>query len=368
MAQQISLFVKHWLRWAIQTSHSQQPSGRDPHAVPPMVSVVIPAYNAAEFIAAALESVRSQTFRDYEIIVVNDGSPDTPQLERVIEPYRRDLIYIKQQNRGPGGARNAGILSARGAFIAFLDGDDSWLPEYLAEQVQMFRDNPEIDLHYMDALLFGDSPLAHGTFMDAWPSRGEATLESLLTADCVVITSCVVARRGRLIEAGLFDERFSHSEDFDLWVRLAYRGGRLAYRRRTLVRHRLHAASLAADRFGLFDAQAAVYRNLQSTLDLPSSLRSVIDHQHQRAQATADLERGKRHLKLGEYEAALAAFEAANRYYTSTKLRIVILTIRLMPGPLKFTYRVYQRLLARRTRRGSSLARRRRTSGSNDAA
>src|ERR1022692_2860927 len=83
----------------------------------PLVSVIIPAYRAAETIADTLDSVLAKTFKDYEIIVVNDGSPDSEDLEKALEPYRERIIYLRQENQGPGGARNTGIRTARGQYI-----------------------------------------------------------------------------------------------------------------------------------------------------------------------------------------------------------------------------------------------------------
>ena len=90
---------------------------------PPLVSVVIPAYNAASYITATLDSAFAQTLSDYEIIVVNDGSPDTPLLEEALQPYLGKIRYIKQENRGPSNARNTGIQASRGKYVAFLDSD-----------------------------------------------------------------------------------------------------------------------------------------------------------------------------------------------------------------------------------------------------
>src|ERR1035438_7963147 len=101
----------------------------------PLLSVIIPAYRAAQYIAAALDSVLAQTFKGYEIIVVNDGSPDTEELERALEPYRDRIIYLLQENQGLSGARNNGIRAARGTYIAPLDADDVWAPEHLAAQL-----------------------------------------------------------------------------------------------------------------------------------------------------------------------------------------------------------------------------------------
>src|SRR5215216_4005099 len=97
----------------------------------PTVSVIIPVYNGIQYVSAAIESVLNQVFTDYEVIVINDGSPRTEDLERRLDPFRGEIRYLKQENRGPGGARNTGILAARGEFIAFLDADDYWQPDFL---------------------------------------------------------------------------------------------------------------------------------------------------------------------------------------------------------------------------------------------
>src|SRR5438132_9051132 len=99
----------------------------------PIVSVIIPAYNVAPFIGETLTTVFAQSFNDYEVIVINDGSPDTEELERALQPFIDRINYIKQENRGASAARNAGLRAARGEFVAFLDADDLWLSNYLDE-------------------------------------------------------------------------------------------------------------------------------------------------------------------------------------------------------------------------------------------
>jgi len=97
----------------------------------PRVSVIIPCYNTAQFVAETLDSVFSQTYSDYEVVVVNDGSPDTPDLERVLGPYLSRIVYVKSDNCGLAGARNNGIRASKGELIALLDSDDAWEPRYL---------------------------------------------------------------------------------------------------------------------------------------------------------------------------------------------------------------------------------------------
>ena len=189
----------------------------------PKVSVVIPVYRGARYIGQAVRSVLEQTFRAFELIVVNDGSPETEEIDRELQPYMDRIVYLKQPNGGPSAARNTGVHRARGDYIAFLDCDDSWYPEYLSEQVGALAADPGLDLIYCDALLVGDSRRAGRTAMEFNPSEGKVTLESLLKMDCRLITSCTVVRRQSLLDAGLFDETLRCCEDFDIWVRLADR-------------------------------------------------------------------------------------------------------------------------------------------------
>jgi glycosyltransferase involved in cell wall biosynthesis len=192
----------------------------------PLVSVIVPAYNVADFIGDALNSVLAQTVTDYEIIVVNDGSPDTEALEKVLGPYMSRIVYLKQENRGVSAARNTGIKAARGSLIAFLDGDDSWLPHYLEVQVPRIQADPSIDVLYPNVIMFGDSSEAGEEFMTICPSNGEVTFERLLLQECNV-SNCSIARRETIVRAGLFDEELRSVEDFDLWLRVIKHGGRL---------------------------------------------------------------------------------------------------------------------------------------------
>src|ERR1700691_5526396 len=120
----------------------------------PAVSVIIPTYSTAEFIKETLDSVFQQTFKDFEVIVVNDGSPDTAKLEYVLEPFRSQIIYLMRENRGPAAARNAAIRQAQGEYLAFLDSDDIWLPQYLEKQIEFLEKNTRLDAVYCDSRCF----------------------------------------------------------------------------------------------------------------------------------------------------------------------------------------------------------------------
>src|ERR1700751_944670 len=115
-------------------SSSNQPNDM-PTRKAPSVSVIIPSYNTAAYIAEALDSVFAQTFTDFEVIVVNDGSPDADELEAALAPFAARTQFISEGNRGASAARNAGIGVARGNYIALLDADDRWAPDFLERQV-----------------------------------------------------------------------------------------------------------------------------------------------------------------------------------------------------------------------------------------
>src|SRR5215831_9468158 len=119
----------------------------------PIVSVVIPTYNNARFLPEALDSLLGQTYRDFELIVVDDGSTDDT-LE-VLKPYRHLIRYVRKENGGPASARNLGIRHASGELIAFQDADDIWLPDKLQLQVDYLREHPEVGLVFSGSIFFG---------------------------------------------------------------------------------------------------------------------------------------------------------------------------------------------------------------------
>jgi glycosyltransferase involved in cell wall biosynthesis len=308
-----------------------------------LVSVIVPAYNAAAFIGAALDSVLAQTYIAYELIVVNDGSPDTDKLEQALEPYRGRITYIKQENRGPSGARNVGILKARGEYVALLDSDDMWEPRYLAEQMKVLLADPTLTVVYSDALLFGDSPLSGRTFMESTPTRCPVTFEGMLKWECSVLTSCVVARKRPLLDAGLFDERFMRSEDFDLWLRVLHRGGRIECNRQVLARHRLHAQSLAASYTGMVLGQSEVFKKIAAELPLTPEVRELVAAQLTKCEAYVALHEGKQRFLAGQHERARELLAHANETFRSRKLRAALIGLRYAPHVLHRLYRYRRR-------------------------
>jgi len=183
-----------------------QNNGNRPNPERPLVSIIIPAYNVSSYIGDALQSIFVQDFKSYEVLVVNDGSTDTPELEKVLEPYRDRIHYIQQENRGISAARNAALRVARGELIALLDADDVWLEGKLTGQLEFMRQG-RFDMIYADALLIGDVPWPAGTtFMDRSPSDGPVTLNSLLDLKVTVVVSTVIMRKDLVQQVDGFDE------------------------------------------------------------------------------------------------------------------------------------------------------------------
>jgi Glycosyl transferase family 2 len=303
----------------------------------PLVSVIIPAYKVAPFLAETLESVFAQTFSDFEVIVVNDGSPDTDEMEKVIEPYRDRIVYLRQENRGAGAARNAGLRSARGRYVAFLDGDDIWLPEFLSEMVSFIEG---YDLVYANALLFGASQVAGLTYMDTNPSSGEVTAESLLAERCNIITSGVLARKEPIVELGMFDETLRNSQDFDMWVRVAKRpGARLAFLPTVLLKQRHRPGSLASDSIKSVEGELKVMAKVALRDDLTEAERAAMERTVAYRSATLEVDRGKLKLREGDFAAARRSFEQAYEQQRSAKYRLVLLWLRLSPRTLRRFYR-----------------------------
>jgi glycosyltransferase involved in cell wall biosynthesis len=315
-------------------------------AKPPLVSVIVPAYNVADYIGDALNSVLAQTFTDYEIIVVNDGSPDTESLEKVLAPYLSRIVYLKQENQGVSAARNTGIKAARGSLIAFLDGDDTWLPHYLEVQVTRIQADPTIDVLYPNVIMFGDSSEAGEEFMTLCPSTGEVTFERLLLQECNV-SNCSIARRETIIRAGLFDESLRSVEDFDLWLRVIKSGGRIAYHRDVLARYRRRTGSLTADPIWLSQHILEVLTKVKQTMDLTPSERATVDNQLEHFHALLRLHEGKRAFFSGDTAGAIDGLTEANRFFRKRKFSFTVMMLRIAPRFLLRAYDLRDRLYFR---------------------
>lgn len=189
----------------------------------PLVSVIIPTYNRADYIGEAIRSVQAQTHRDVEIVVADDGSTDNTA--DIVGQFGAAVIYIPLPHRGqPAAARNAGLGVARGQFIAFLDSDDLFLPDKLALQLSAFHAHPDAGLVYSNGHFFrDDSRQATGYALDGLPVPSGDVLPELLQGNFIASPAVALIRRSCLDAVKGFDENpsFVGVEDYDLWLRVA---------------------------------------------------------------------------------------------------------------------------------------------------
>ena len=308
----------------------------DPAA--PRVSVIIPAFRVTEFIGDALASVFSQTYSDYEVIVVNDGCPDTAGLEAEIAPYRDRIQYIVQENGGPSAARNTGIRAARGELIAQLDGDDQWFPGFLEYQVGFLDVHPEVDVSFTDAVFIG-GPHDGRRFFEANGTAGPITLEALLRQKVVVLTSSMAGRRACLEKVGLYDESLPSVEDFDLWLRLVAEGARLAYSREVLVRYRRVPNSLSSDEPRMLHEGITALDKARRTLLLNPAERAALEDGLVRMRSELSYHQGLSALGRGEAEMARREFANVKRWNSPIRLRAIQVALRVAPRLAVSAYR-----------------------------
>jgi glycosyltransferase involved in cell wall biosynthesis len=301
----------------------------------PAVSVIVPCYKVTEYIPEALDSLRAQTFRNFEAIVIDDGCPDTANLERALEPYRSEIVYIKQENAGLAGARNRGIKAARSQLIALLDADDIWEPNYLEVQTGILHAHPEVDVLYPNAVYFGAGAGSWSgrKFMDMFPSAGDPTFQNMLSGRCFVFVG-VTARREALMRVGGFDSELRSAEDLDLWLRLAKAGSKFGCHRQPLVRYRIREGSLSDDRVALARAAIRVYSKLFGADRVTEEERREIQSAIRMQDAMIELSLGRKALYAGNRDEALGRLRRANEALSSNRLRAAILMLRVWPGLL----------------------------------
>lgn len=307
----------------------------------PIISVVMPAYNCASYIGEALASVFAQSFTDYEVILVNDGSPDTQELESIVKGFGDSIVYIKQENQGVSAARNQALRVARGQFVAFLDADDRWLPNFLREQFALIQEQ-NADLVCADAFQFGEAVKTSRTYMTELmltpAAVGEVTFLGLVSGTQALVTSGVLARRKPIMEVGLFDEALRYAEDFDLWLRLARHGARLFYQRVVLLQRRCHEDSLSGDEFNMLTRALHTYDRIERWPDLSAAEREEVAVIIRERRTLVEFELGKLHLAAGDFAAARESFARANELNKSWKTQMALSLSNFAPGLMKAIY------------------------------
>lgn len=193
----------------------------------PLVSIIIPVYNASAYVADAIRSALEQDYERKEIVVVDDGSTDSTPT--VLKSFEGRITILHQANAGPGAARNRALRHAKGTYIAFLDADDYWVPGKLRLQVEYLEQHPDIGAVYSKWLLWHAD--AEGRFLSPHlPPLKKPTsivlqdsgwIYTKLLFDCRLLTSTVMLRRSIIDHVGLFSEDLLRGQDYDYWLRLS---------------------------------------------------------------------------------------------------------------------------------------------------
>ena len=302
----------------------------------PRVSVIIPCYNTARYVKATLESVFAQTFGDYEVVIVNDGSPDTLELERALAPWSDRVVYVKTDNQGPGRARNNGIRESNGEFIALLDSDDLWEPNYLEVQVRKLEEDPSADIVYPCFQVFGDGP---GSGSVSVASRGEITFTSLVQERCSVAVS-VLARRAAFERVGLFDgdRSIQGCEDFDMWLRCVKSGSRIIYHNKVLFKYRRRPDSVSADTVQMYGSALKVLAKMKTAVQTTDEERGILESAIRRFEGKKLFVEGKRAFIAGDTSSAVDKLRRANTLLHKTRLQMILFMIRVAPQTARAIY------------------------------
>lgn len=216
----------------------------------PTVSINLCCYNGEKYLEETLQSIFAQTFKDWELVVINDGSTDST--EEIIKSHMNEgwpIVYHYQTNAGLSAARNKALELSSGSYIAFIDQDDLWLPEKLEKQVPLFADE-QVGLVHSDTLFFKDDKVLAQPFRKTKPPQGLIFRELLVNYQISLETVMVRMEALKSLDEW-FDENLALIEERDVFVRLAYRW-QIAFADQVLGKWRVHESSSTHKRFGQF--------------------------------------------------------------------------------------------------------------------
>ncbi|VXD22702.1 Glycosyl transferase [Planktothrix serta PCC 8927] len=234
----------------------------------PRVSVIIPAYNCDQYIEQCVKSVLEQTYTDYEVIVIDDGSQD--QTQQILKPYFPVIKYIYQENQGAAKARNQGCEIAQGEFLAFLDADDFFLPQKLADQVAFLDNNPAIDL-VQSGWYCVNQEGQNWTAITPWNTAPELNLETWILHKCVR-PSCLILRREWWEKVGGFDHHYPPTEDLDFVLRLSLMGCKTAWLKEIHAGYRQHDKNLMSGGLKVIKNTEMIMDNFFNHPNLPNKI------------------------------------------------------------------------------------------------
>ena len=237
----------------------------------PRVSVVIPTYNCEQFLDRTIDSALRQTYQDFEIIVVDDGSTDGTQ--SLVAGYGKAVRYVYQPNQGASAARNTALSQASGEFIAYLDADDLWLPEMLARQVEFLDAHPACGFVHTEVSVIDEQDnVLHARFnleTNRPVPQGRCMRDVLLRSHIQTLT--VIERRAAFEEAGKFDLRLPVAQDYLHWILVVLRGYEVGYMSDPLAQYRWRSGSLMSSQRRLLADFVKIYEIILNEYGLEQS-------------------------------------------------------------------------------------------------
>jgi glycosyltransferase involved in cell wall biosynthesis len=239
----------------------------------PAFSVIVAAYNVADVISEALESIRAQTVAPLEVIVCDDGSTD--DLDRALEPYRDEIVLLRKENGGEASAKNAAARVAKGDFVLILDADDIYLPGRIDALTELAQTRPDLDILTSDALLVANGRSVRQVYDRSWSFEVEDQRRAILQRNFIFGLAAV--RRDLLLDCGGFDESIFWTTDWDLWLRLILRGARAGCIAEPLALYRLREGSLTARRRDLALGRLATLEKARGNPDLRRAEQPVLE-------------------------------------------------------------------------------------------
>lgn len=302
------------------------------------VSVIMPAHNAAPYIGDAIRSVIAQTETDWELIVTDDGSSDgTGDVVAALAAADRRIRLVRQTKAGVSTARNRALAEANGAFIAFLDSDDLWEPEFLATMLARLAERPEVDVITGNAWYLGGS--RSGMPARPWPDpRPVPDLAGILAdEDAIFIMS--VMRRRVYDSVGGFDDSLITNEDYDLWLRFALAGFRFDRIDRPLAHYRRHGDNASAAEIRMLSGILLVFDKIRPLLADRPLERRIVDAQKVRFERELMTARARAALCARDAVAAADQLSALYAHSGGLTVKLASWLARWAPGLLFHAYR-----------------------------
>jgi glycosyltransferase involved in cell wall biosynthesis len=311
----------------------------------PAVSVIVPAYNVAPYLPSALDSVLAQTFTDFEVVVIDDGSTDGTF--SVIQDYagRDQRIHFRQQaNGGIASARNHALRVACAPLLALLDGDDLWTPEYLATQIGILNEHPEVDIVTGNAWLLGGT--RHGQPARRTPDPRPAPNLGQILADEMVIFVMSVFRRRVYETIGGFDDTLRINEDYDFWIRAAIANFTFIKNGTPLGYYRVRADSVSASEIGMLRGIIHVYTKTRPNLLTRPVELATLDAQIARFENERLAAEARHAIETGDFAAAGDHLAALYDRRGGAALGVARLMARWAPSLLSKAYNIRRARLA----------------------